>query len=316
MHGKRFARELVLGIARDEAFGPVLAFGAGGTLVELLHDSAVALPPLNRLLAREMIDRTRVRRLLGAFRDMPPVDLDALESALLRVSELACELPEIKELDVNPLIADEHGVLAVDARVVLERSAPGRERYAHVAIQPFPSQLVRTLELQDGSRLTLRPIRPEDAQMEQRFMQKLSLQSRYFRFHQGLVELTPRMLVRFTQLDYDRELAFVALCADPTCAGEEEEIGVARYIQNPDGESCEFALVVADAWHGKHVGSHLMRALIAAARDKGLLRMQGEVLTENRKMLDLVRYLGFVVHAHPEDATVRQVELDLRGIRS
>jgi acetyltransferase len=235
----------------------------------------------------------------------------------LRVSELACELPEIKELDVNPLIADEHGVLAVDARAVLERRPPGLEPYAHVAIQPFPSQLVRTLELEDGSRLTLRPIRPEDAQMEQRFMQKLSLESRYFRFHQGLVELTPRMLVRFTQLDYDRELAFVALCADPACAGQEdEEIGVARYIQKPDGESCEFALVVADAWHGKHVGTHLMQALITAARDKGLLRMQGEVLTENRKMLDLVRHLGFSVHAHPQDATLRQVELDLRGARS
>jgi acetyltransferase len=308
MHGRRAARELIVGVTRDPVFGPVIAFGAGGTLVELIGDHAVALPPLNRLLARDLLERTRVRKLLGPFRGMPAVDLFAIERVLLRISELVCELPEVQELDINPLIADPEGAIAIDARVVLKPQPPSLDRYPHVAIKPYPSHLARVIDLPDGTSLRLRPIRPEDAQLEQRFVRNLSLESRYFRFHQGLLELTPEMLVRFTQIDYDREMAFVAMVA---AEEGDDEIGVARYVATPDGQSCEFALVVADAYHGRGVGTALMHALIGAARDNGLREMTGEVLTENHTMLELVRNLGFRVEAHETDATLRVARLGL-----
>jgi acetyltransferase len=304
MHAKRFGRELLIGVSHDRVFGPVIGFGAGGTLVELIADQALALPPLNRLLARDLMQRTRVWRLLGSFRGMPPVDLDALEELLLRVSELVCEVPEIHELDLNPVVADEHGALTVDARVVLRQHPPTLKRYPHVAIEPYPAHLARDLQLADGRRVTLRPIRPEDAQREQSFVRNLSSESRYFRFRQGMVELTPRMLVRFTQIDYDREMAFIAV--DDTT-----EIGVARYVINRDERSCEFALVVADAWQGKGIGTALMTALIEVARAKGLHLMQGEVLAENGKMLALMHHLGFSVRPHPDDGALRWCELEL-----
>jgi acetyltransferase len=308
MHGRPHARELLVGVVRDAAFGPAIGVGAGGTWVELLHDRAVGLPPLNRVLARDMLERTRVRRALGPFRGMPAADIGAVEDVLLRISELACELPEIEELDLNPLIADEHGVLAVDARVVVKRRAASSGRYSHLAIPPYPRELERTIQLADGQTLKVRPVRPEDAQREQTFVRNLSLEARYFRFRSGLVELTPRMLARFTQIDYDREMALLATCGE---GDSEQAVGVARYVTNRDGESCEFALVIADAWQGRGVGSHLMRALIEIARHQGLLRMEGEVALDNHKMLELVRYLGFAVHTHAEDGTLRSVVLEL-----
>jgi acetyltransferase len=276
-------------------------------LVELVADRSVALPPLNRLIARDMIEHTRVRRLLAEFRGMPPVDLAGLETVLLRLSEIACELPEVKELDINPLIADSGGVVAADARVVIQRTEPAADRHAHVAIAPYPAGLTRTLQL-GADRLTLRPIRPEDARMEQSFVRNLSPQSRYFRFHSGLAELTPRMLVRLTQIDYEREMAFVAVIERH---GVELEVGVGRYLQDPDGLGCEFALVVDDAWQGKGVGSALMDALAARARSTGIRHMHGEILAENAKMLELVRNLGFEVRRHAEDATLVTATLEL-----
>jgi acetyltransferase len=301
-------RELMLGVIRDPVFGPAIVFGTGGTAVEIHRDRAVALPPLNRYLIGDMIRGTRVARLLGEFRRMPPVDMGALEEALLRVSEMVCELPELAELDVNPLIADEAGAIAVDARAVLRPVAARRDRYGHMAIHPYPSHLVTTWQPRKGPRVTLRPIRPEDAEMEQEFVKRLSSESRYFRFMDTLRELTPLMLVRFTQIDYDREMAFVA-----TVAGEarETEVAVARYVANPDGESCEFALVVADGWQGRGLGRRLMEQLIAVARARGLRRMIGHVLAENRGMIALAQKLGFVVGDSGEGPSVRRAMLAL-----
>jgi acetyltransferase len=310
MHGKRFGRELLAGIARDRVFGPVISFGTGGTLVELIADRSVALPPLNRTIARAMIDRTRAARWLGEFRGMPAADGCAVENVLWRLSELACELPQVRELDINPLIADEHGVVAVDARVVLdpEYAQDGASFYPHVAIEPYPAYLTRTVDVAGEGPLTVRPIRPEDAEIERTFVHDLSFDSRYMRFHTGLAELTPAMLVRFTQIDYDREMAFVAV---REVDGREELVGVSRYVTDVDGESCEFALTVADAWQGLGVGSALMQALIARAREKGLRRMYGEVLSQNRKMLDLARALGFGIARHAGDSTLCTVTLAL-----
>jgi acetyltransferase len=303
-------RELMVGVIRDPVFGPAIAFGTGGTAVEIHRDRAVALPPLNRYLIDDMIHGTRVARLLGEFRRMPPVDRDALAEVLLRVSEMVCELPELAELDINPLIADASGAIAVDARAVLRPGAPRRDRYGHMAIHPYPAELVSTWQPREGPRVTLRPIRPEDAEMEQAFVKRLSSESRYFRFMDTMRELTPLMLVRFTQIDYDREMAFVATVPE---GGVETEVAVARYVSNPDGESCEFALVVADDWQGRGLGRRLMEKLIAVARARGLRSMLGHVLAENRGMLALARKLGFVVGDSGEGPMVKRAELALAG---
>jgi acetyltransferase len=301
-------RELMVGTIRDPVFGPAIVFGTGGTAVEVHRDRAVALPPLNRFLVEDMIRGTRVAKLLGEFRRMPPVDMAALQEVLLRVSELVCEIPALAELDINPLIADESGAIAVDARVVLRPPPPQRDRYAHMAIHPYPAHLVGTWQPADGPLVTVRPIRPEDAEMEKAFVRRLSPESRYFRFMDTLRELTPAMLVRFTQIDYDREMAFVATVAG---AAGEEEIGVARYVTNPDGESCEFAIVIADDWHRKGLGRRLMSQLIEVARARGLRTMIGHVLAENRGMLTLCQGLGFVIGDSPEGAMLKRATLAL-----
>jgi len=301
-------RELMVGMIRDPVFGPAIVFGTGGTAVEVHRDRAVALPPLNAFLVADMIRGTRVAKLLGAFRRLPPVDMAALEEVLLRVSEMVCELPWLEELDINPLIADEGGAIAVDARVVLRAAAPQRDRYAHMAIHPYPTHLVSTWQPASGPAVTLRPVRPEDAEMEQAFVRSLSPESRYFRFMDTLRELTPAMLVRFTQIDYDREMAFVATLEE---GGREAEIGVVRYVANPDGESCEFALVIADDWHRKGLGRRLMGQLIDVARARGLRNMIGHVLGENRDMLQLCQSLGFAITDSPEGPMMKRATLAL-----
>jgi acetyltransferase len=297
-------RELMVGVITDGVFGPVITFGAGGTLVEVMGDRAVALPPLNGFLVKDLIKGTRVSKMLGAFRHMPAANIEALESVLLRVSEMACELPMLSEMDINPLILDEHGVLAADARVVVELRQPSADRYAHMAIHPYPSHLVSKWQLADGTDITIRPIRPEDAEIEQEFVHNLSQESRYFRFMNSVQELTPTMLVRFTQIDYSREMALLAVTEQH---GKEIELGVTRFTTNPDGESCEFALVIADHMRGKGLGQKLMTVLMDAARAKGLKVIEGEVLKNNESILHLMTRLGFSIETSEEDPDIKSV---------
>ena len=301
-------RELLVGVIRDPVFGPAITFGSGGTAIEVHRDRAVALPPLDAFLVQDLIRSTRVSILLGKFRHLPPVNFKALEVLLLRVSEMVCELPWLAELDINPLIADETGVVAADARVVLHRGAPPRGAYGHMAIHPYPAKFVRTWELPDGRTVTLRPIRTEDAEIEQEFVKCLSAESRYFRFMDTLRELTPKMLVRFTQIDYEREMAFIATIEE---GGREVEIGVVRYITNPDGQTCEYALVVTDAWHRRGLGRRLMELLIEVARARGLKAMVGHVLSNNQAMLELCSDLGFVIGESPDGPTLKRATLAL-----
>jgi acetyltransferase len=297
-------RELMVGVTTDPVFGPVITFGTGGVLVEVLGDRAVTLPPLNRFLVKDMIQRTRIAKLLMAFRNLPPIDMAALESVLLRVSEMVCELPWIKEMDINPLIVDENGACAVDARMVVDYLLPSADRYAHMAIHPYPVRLITRWQLPDGTDLTIRPIRPEDAEIEQEFVRGLSAESKYFRFMDTLQELSQPMLVRFTQIDYDREMALIAVLEQDN---QEKELGACRYVTSADGQSCEFALVVADEWQRKGIGYKLMNCLFDAARAKGIKIMEGEVLATNRSMLELVRRLGFDVSISEEDAAIQYV---------
>lgn len=306
---RRNGRELMVGVIRDPVFGPAIAFGAGGVTIEVHKDRAVALPPLNSFLVTEMIRGTRVSKLLGSFRRMPPIKLEALEEVLLRVSEMVCELPWIEELDINPLIVDENGAIVADARIVVGQHAPLRGRYGHMAIHPYPVRLISTWQPPEGELVTLRPIRPEDAEIEQTFVRSLSPESRRFRFMDTLRELTPAMLVRFTQIDYDREMAFVATIQRD---GKEVEVGVCRYITNPDGATCEYAIVVADDWHRRGLGRRMMAQLIEVARRRGLQAMVGHVMASNRGMLELCQELGFEIAESTDDPMVKRVTLALR----
>jgi acetyltransferase len=300
-------RELLVGLVTDPVFGPVITFGAGGTAVEVMGDRAVTLPPLNRSLVQDLIRRTRVSRLLGAFRHMPEANMEALEQVLLRVSEIACELPLIKELDINPLILDEDGAVAVDARIVVDYHVQTADRYSHMAIYPYPAHLVTRRQLPDGTDMVIRPIRPEDAEMERDFVRNLSEQTKYFRFMQAIDELSAQALARFTQIDYNREMALIAVVPDQE--GKEKQIGVARYSINPDGRSCEFAIVVADEWQRQGIAHLLMQRLIETARNHGLQIMEGDVLSNNYDMLTLAEKLGFTVTTSDESGDVAHVVL-------
>ncbi len=298
-------RELMVGVKHDDIFGPVIAFGAGGTMAEVLHDSAVALPPLNPVLVNRLISRTRVSKLLGPFRHMPAIKKEAVENVILRISEMVCELPHVQELDINPLLADDNGVIAVDARIHIKRPPTSPVRYSHMAIHPYPSDLIRLSHLPDGTTIRIRPIRPEDAELLKEFVRDMSSESKYFRFMQAIDELTPEMLVRFTQLDYSREMAVIAV----TEIGHKTvQLGVARYTLNPDGVSCEFATAVSDKHRGMGIGSQLMETLMEAARNHGVRVIEGEVLADNHRMLSLMQQLGFSISASPDDPGIKSVE--------
>jgi acetyltransferase len=308
MIARPHARELMVGMTVDEIFGPAITFGAGGIAVEVLRDRAVGLPPLNHVLVEDMIRGTRVARMLERFRHLPAIDRAALEALLLRVSEMAVMLPELAELDINPIVADEGGVLAIDARVVLRALPAGLPRYGHLAIHPYPEELESRLALPGGESLLVRPIRPEDAAMEAEFVEALSPQARRLRFASSLRSLTPAMLARFTQIDYDREMALVALEAP---RGGERIVAVCRYIRLPDERSCEFAIVVADPWQGRGLGRRMMQRLIEVARERGIARMVGYVMAGNPGMAAMCAHLGMRLAPQPGDAQTLVAVLDL-----
>jgi len=310
MYRSSNGRELMIGIIRDPVFGPVISFGSGGTSVEVMGDSAISLPPLNRRLAHDLIKRTKVSKLLGEFRQMPAVDIERLVDVLLAVSGMTCELPWIQEMDINPLIMDDNGIVAVDARIVVAYPTPSTDPYHHLAIHPYPVHLVKKIQLNDGTDIVIRPIRPEDAEIEAKFVRELSDEARYFRFMNALQELSQEMLVRFTQIDYHNEMALIAVKSNGLA---EEQIGVARYTTNMDKQSCEFALVVSDRWQSRGIAHHLMMNLMEVARDRGLDSMEGQVLSHNVRMLELVASLGFDIRNDPDDLAVKQVEVRLQA---
>ena len=317
MASNKRGREIYIGLVTDDPFGPVIAFGAGGTMIELINDRAMELPPLNQFLARRLIERSRVAETFGEWRGASAVDMDALEQVLLRVSEMVCELPQLREMDINPIIVDESGAVAVDARIVIDnapQASSGRaNNYGHLSILPYPARFEQVWPLPGGGEYTVRPIHPDDANMLQELMHHLSPESRYFRFVSSITELPPTMLARFTLIDYDREMALVAVVkerrAGPDRGTTESEriVGVSRYITNPDQSSCEFALVIADDFKGKGLGSRMMLSIMDVAREKGLTEMDGLVLANNPGMLKLMRSLGFAVKSFPEDADFKLV---------
>ncbi len=303
------ARELIVGASIDPLFGPVLLFGAGGTAVEVLADRAVALPPLNRALAADLVRRTRVARLLAGFRDHPPARLEAVYDTLIAVARLVAELPAIAELDLNPVLADADGALAVDVRVRIAAAGPGGRE--HFAIRPYPSAWVQTVVWR-GRKLVVRPIRPEDEAAHSAFIQSLDPTDRRMRFFSTRRSAFAHVeLARMTQIDYAREMAFIA-STDPDPA-KAQTLGVVRAITDPDNQAAEYAIVIRSELKGTGLGRLLMLRIIDYVRSRGTRRIVGEVLRENRGMLKLLGQLGFRAVRDPEDDELMRVTLELDG---
>jgi acetyltransferase len=290
------AHELIIGATTDATFGPVILFGHGGTAVEVIADRAVALPPLNVALAREVISRTRISRLLAGYRDRPAADQDAICGVLIRTAQLIADIPEIIELDINPLLADARGVIALDARIrVAPARTSGTERFA---IRPYPKQLEETVSL-SGSPILLRPIRPEDEVRLKQLIDQSRPEDIYFRFFGALRELPHSQLARFTQIDYDREMALVAIDAD------NELLGEVRTVTDPDNEQAEFGILVRSGAQGKGLGHALLEKMIRYCRARGTRELFGDVLPTNSRMLALAENLHFQRDRPPGDGVAR-----------
>ncbi len=297
------AEELIVGISNDSTFGPVILFGEGGTAVEVIADRAVALPPLNRLLAREMIDRTRVAKRLAGYRDRPAADMEGIEATLVKISDLLADIPEITELDINPLLADSTGVIALDARIVAKPAdGIGTRRFA---IRPYPTRLVDTISLTDGQVLDLRPIRPEDEPGLVDMVRRSDPQDVRMRFLGSVKDFPHLMAARLSQIDYHREMALVAVNA------LQEIVGVVRIIADPDNDAAEYAIMVRSDQKGKGLGYGMMVKILDYARSQGLKRIFGDVLRENQPMLRVAEDVGFTVRAGSDDPTLVRVDLTL-----
>jgi len=289
---KPSGRALRISIRPDRVFGPVLALSEGGIAPDIYDARSIALPPLNPRLVGEMIGVPHVARLLGPLRQMPAVAEEPLRDILLRVSEIASELPWVRALDISSLLADENGAVVTSVRIDIRPLPANSARYGHMAIYPYPAQFAGEWTLKNGVDCTIRPIRPEDATALQEFVRGLSHRSKYFRYFSSVSELTQNLLARYTQIDYSRELTLVATVRRD---GRTRMLGEANYAALPDGKTCEFAIIVANEAAGQGLGSRLMRCLMEAARQQGYTEIRGQVLPDNESMLTLMEALDFIV---------------------
>ncbi|MBA4131851.1 MAG: GNAT family N-acetyltransferase [Hyphomicrobium sp.] len=306
---KKDAHELFAGVSTDQTFGPLIVFGAGGTGVEVMRDTAEALPPLDLGLAHDLMAQTRVSRLLAGYRDRPAADLDRIAMVLVRLSYLVAEHPEIREIDINPLLADDHDVVALDARIVI--ADPVLNPRVPMSIRPYPSRWETDFLLGGNQELLIRPIRPDDELRYDDFFKQVTPHDMRMRFFMAAKSLNHATIARLTQIDYGREMAFVAIeKATGTL------LGVARMMAGSDYQKAEFAVLVASHLKGKGLGKRLMQHLIAYARAEGLSELSGTVLAENQTMLDFCARLGFAISDDPEDAGVRLATLNLANAKA
>ena len=304
----RGLQEVQVRLGQDPSFGPALAFGAGGTKAEVIQDVAVGLPPLNLPLAKDLVARTRISRVLAGLRDHLPVDLEALAGALVRISQLVVDHPDLLALDVNPLLVGPAGVIALDAGATIAREPCFGT--AHLAIAPYPAEFEEAVRLKNGAEVLLRPIRPEDAETHLAFFHQLSPEDIRLRFFAPVTALPAEQVVRLTHIDYDREMAFIAVADGPE--GAPETLGVVRLVRDPGSEEAEFAVIVRSDRKGSGLGSLLMKKAIDWAKAAGLSGIVGDVLAENRPMLAFVQRLGFDLEPHPDDPELRVARLRLR----
>jgi len=304
------ARELIVGMADDPTFGPVIVFGQGGTAVEVVNDKALALPPLDLALARGLIARTRVSRILKAYRNVPAADETAVALLLVKLSQLAADFPEIREIDLNPVLADETGVIAVDARISIAPVAPRRAGPSsgnpRFAIRPYPTDWERHMALPDGTRIFVRPIRPEDESLYPAFLAAVTQDDLRLRFFAPIREFGHGFIARFTQIDYARAMAFIALDG-----ATGKMLGVVRIHADSKYESGEYAILIRSDLKGHGLGWLLMELMIQYARTEGLRFVRGQVLRENTMMLQMCQQFGFQITSDPEESSILVVTLPL-----
>jgi acetyltransferase len=302
------ARELIAGLADDPTFGPVVVFGRGGTAVEVINDKALALPPLDLNLARDLIARTRVSRILKSYRDVPAADEGAVALLLVKLAQMAADLPQIRELDINPLLADKDGVIAVDAQATiapLSEAIRGSGHY-RFAIRPYPKEWERHTTLRDNRAIFVRPVRPEDEHLYPEFFAHVSQEDVRLRFFSAMKELTHPFIARLTQLDYSRAMAFIAI--EGTTG---KMLGVVRLHTEADFSSAEYAILIRSDLKGLGLGSMLMKMIIEYGRAEGVPSIRGQVLSRNAPMLDMCRQLGFEIRPDPQNSDISLVELPL-----
>jgi acetyltransferase len=304
------ARELIAGLADDPTFGPVIVFGRGGTAVEVVNDKALALPPLDLKLAGDLIARTRVSRILKAYRDVPAADEHAIALVLVKLAQLAADLPEVRELDMNPILADQDGVVAVDARVAVAPEPEGRKGQGHprFAVRPYPVEWERRIALPGGRAVLVRPVRPEDEALFLAFFQQVSAEDLRLRFFAPVRDFSHAFLARLTQIDYARAIAFVAI--DPDSG---DMMGAVRLHADANHETAEYAILLRSDLKGLGLGWELMRLMIEWARAEGLATIEGQVLRENTTMLEMCR-LGFSVRGDPDEPDIKVVTLPVGSI--
>jgi acetyltransferase len=299
--------ELLIGSMKDPVFGPVIVFGSGGTATEIWQDRAIGLPPLNLALAKHLVEDTKTARLLHGYRSEPGVPLDLLHEVLVRFAYLLMDFPDLREFDINPFAMNAQGGVALDAVATLENN-PSRQRdpYEHLCIQPYPTQWVKTIKLKKGTEVLLRPIRPEDEPMEAELVQRTSRESLYFRFFGYVPGIDHRMLSRFTHIDYDREMAIVAIAEKD---GKPQIIGVVRIVGDGWRETCEYAILVDDHWQGQGLGGILTDYIVDIARAQGYQKITASFLKTNGSMRRLFERKKFKVSGGDDEADKAELAL-------
>jgi len=305
---KRFGIELLAGIADDFVFGPVVVFGQGGTSVEVVGDRALDLVPIDMNLAHSLISETRVAKLMAGYRNRPPVDEYAVALTLCKLSRLACDIPEIRELDLNPIVADHEGVIVLDARVRIEAITrrAGKIGHPRLAIRPYPKEWERETALKDGRAVLMRPIRPEDEALYPDFFKEVTPEDLRLRFFAPIKDFTHAFLAKLTQLDYERAIAFAAIEKDTG-----KLLGAVRLHADPDHVSGEYAILLRSNLKGQGLGWKLMKLMIEWAKADGLSAVKGEILRENRVMISMCEALGFSVKSSPDDESIAVVTLPI-----
>jgi acetyltransferase len=302
--------ELIIGSKKDPIFGPVIVFGMGGVAVEVFKDLNVGLPPLNMTLAQRLIEDTKIYRLLKGYRGMQPVDIEAIQFLLYKFAYLVMDFPQIKEIDINPFAVDAVGGVVLDAKVMLDEARDPKviKNYDHLVITPYPREFIEMWTMRNGEEIKIRPIRPEDEPMEKEMFGNLSRQTQYFRFFGYLGKVTHEMLTRYTQIDYDREIALIARIIDEN--GDKKMIGVVRIVSDPDGEAAEFAIVIADKWQGYGLGNKFMDKIMEIARQRGIKKVYANVLQANSTMLHMFRKRGFTVKVVDGESNYAEMMLE------
>jgi len=309
MYANRNNRQLFMSLTRDASFGPVIRVGIGGDLSTLVQQRVAQLPPLNNFLIEDMLSSSTIANYLGDFRHQKSVGTTGAAHVLRRLSEMACELPDVFSVEINPVLVHEEDAVVLDVQVVLERSKSTKE-YEHLAIHPYPWRWIKLIQLKHGKTMQLRPIRPEDGESIKKMVENMSAESRYFRFMHAVNALSPQMVAQFTKLDYDRQMAFVAVSEN----GSGDVVGVSRYTKSADKLTGEFAVSVADNWQGHGLASTLMKHMIQHAKVQGVKELVGDVLQTNTPMRHLMKSLGFTGKTDTNDRDIMMYSLQLDSI--